>query len=173
MPNEHKIKQSDVAALRKSLLRAQFNRCALCDGLLDASEAALDHDHSTGRVRGVIHRDCNILLGKIENFVGRYGKKMEKDDQYGLPRLYWFLKYAYSYRAKDYSRNPLHYRHKTEEDKLLAKYRRLVKRSKKVETKEKYKALIKEITDGKITVPNRKGKGKSKVSSTRNKRKVL
>lgn len=33
----------------------------------------LDHDHSTGAVRGVLHNGCNALLGKVENNYKRYG----------------------------------------------------------------------------------------------------
>jgi hypothetical protein len=42
----------------------------------------LDHDHQTGLVRGVISRQANSLLGKIENFfLKRCGGQKEK-----LPR---------------------------------------------------------------------------------------
>lgn len=33
----------------------------------------LDHNHATGAVRGVLHRGCNSLLGKLENNAARYG----------------------------------------------------------------------------------------------------
>ncbi len=33
----------------------------------------LDHDHSTGFVRGVLDRGCNSLLGKVENNYRRFG----------------------------------------------------------------------------------------------------
>lgn len=36
-------------------------------------DAVLDHHHGTGAVRGVLHRGCNSLLGKVENNAGRYG----------------------------------------------------------------------------------------------------
>ncbi len=41
----------------------------------------LDHDHQTGMVRGVISRQANSLLGKIENFY----LKMCKGDKEFLP----------------------------------------------------------------------------------------
>ena len=140
--SDEKIKQSDVAGLRATMLSSQSYRCALCGHSLDPANAALDHDHKSGRVRAVVHSDCNILLGKIENFIGRYGKRMVTSG-----RLYGFLRGASEYMGLDWSHNPLHYKHKTDEDKLLLKYRRLQKRSKKPATKAKYKALIKEITD--------------------------
>jgi hypothetical protein len=41
----------------------------------------LDHDHQTGMVRGVISRQANSLLGKVENFYIR----MCKGDKEDLP----------------------------------------------------------------------------------------
>ena len=41
----------------------------------------LDHDHQTGMVRGVISRQANSLLGKVENFFLR----MCKQDKSNLP----------------------------------------------------------------------------------------
>ncbi len=41
----------------------------------------LDHDHQTGMVRGVISRQANSLLGKVENFYIR----MCKGDKENLP----------------------------------------------------------------------------------------
>jgi hypothetical protein len=34
-------------------------------------DAVLDHDHKTGRVRKVLHRGCNSMLGKVENNMAR------------------------------------------------------------------------------------------------------
>jgi len=39
--------------------------CELC-GVAIAEKPVLDHDHSTGRVRGWIHRQCNIGLHHVE-----------------------------------------------------------------------------------------------------------
>lgn len=55
---------------------AQGNRCALCKGqfgIKAPNDPVLDHDHSTGAIRGVLHRGCNSLLGKVENNAPRYG----------------------------------------------------------------------------------------------------
>ncbi len=62
-----KLKASEVAAFRNRLLAEQEGRCAVCKNPLSADEAVLDHNHTTGEVRGVLHRGCNSTLGKIEN----------------------------------------------------------------------------------------------------------
>lgn len=47
-------------------LREQGGLCALC-GEPILSDPVGDHDHETGCVRGVLHRGCNTMLGKIES----------------------------------------------------------------------------------------------------------
>jgi len=39
----------------------------------------LDHDHQTGMVRGVISRQANSLLGKVENFYLKMCKGRKED----------------------------------------------------------------------------------------------
>lgn len=53
-----------------SILAAQGNKCATCP----ATEAGgrgntwhVDHDHETGRVRGILCRGCNTALGLIKD----------------------------------------------------------------------------------------------------------
>lgn len=68
-----RLTASQVAPLRATLLTQQGGRCALCQLPCPPRLAVLDHDHSTGAVRGVLHRGCNSLLGKLENNAARYG----------------------------------------------------------------------------------------------------
>lgn len=58
------------------LLEEQGNRCALCgDMFTDDSEVRrnkyIDHDHTTGFVRGIIHPKCNTLLGLADDSIIR------------------------------------------------------------------------------------------------------
>ena len=65
-----KLKYKDVAPLRSRLLTEQNSQCRLCgEEIID--DAVLDHDHRSGLLRGVLHRGCNSLLGKIENNMPR------------------------------------------------------------------------------------------------------
>lgn len=65
-----KLLYREVKAHREKLLHGQGNRCALC-GEIIVDDAVLDHDHKTGKIRRVLHRGCNAMLGKIENNLAR------------------------------------------------------------------------------------------------------
>ena len=59
---------------RAATLEAQGGRCALCGMAVSTADPAVaDHHHTTGQLRGVLHRSCNALLGKVENNHKRYG----------------------------------------------------------------------------------------------------
>jgi len=66
-----KLKYTEVKPFRQQQLVLQNNCCALCSETVSAEEAVLDHCHLTGVLRGVLHRGCNSLLGKIENNMSR------------------------------------------------------------------------------------------------------
>lgn len=71
-----KLTATQLRNVRVHIAAEQGNRCALCQGQLGIKaplDPVLDHDHATGAVRGVLHRGCNSLLGKVENNAGRYG----------------------------------------------------------------------------------------------------
>lgn len=51
-------------------LTEQAGRCAICRcSLSNFWEAALDHDHETGKYRGVLCRTCNLGLGLFHDNV--------------------------------------------------------------------------------------------------------
>ena len=62
-----RLRTNEIRDFRLKTLTAQGHLCALCNEIVATGEAVLDHDHKTGLVRGVLHRGCNSLLGKIEN----------------------------------------------------------------------------------------------------------
>lgn len=46
------------------MLKNQNNRCLLCgDNFTESKFYVVDHDHLTGRVRGLIHQKCNAIIG--------------------------------------------------------------------------------------------------------------
>jgi hypothetical protein len=68
-----RLKHAEVRGVRGEFLLRQGNLCDLCKTAVQEKDAVLDHDHRTGAVRGVLHRGCNSLLGKLENNAARYG----------------------------------------------------------------------------------------------------
>jgi hypothetical protein len=57
-------------AERDAMIRAQGGACAICRVSFGAGRVAcphIDHDHSTGRVRGILCFRCNVLLGCLEH----------------------------------------------------------------------------------------------------------
>jgi len=66
-----KLKSTEIKPFRLKQLGLQDQCCALCGDHIDIEEAVLDHDHRSGLIRGVLHRGCNSLIGKIENAMPR------------------------------------------------------------------------------------------------------
>lgn len=57
-----------------ALLASQGGKCAMCDKQLPGlgkGAGVIDHDHKTGRVRGVLCDKCNLGLGYVEKYLAR------------------------------------------------------------------------------------------------------
>lgn len=115
----------EVEIIRNAQIQTQGGLCDLCQLPGVARDPVLDHNHSTGAVRGTLHRSCNALLGKIENNAARFGVR-------NLPA---FCQGAGKYMQKHTTNitGLLHPTHKTEDEKRLAanKRRRTARASKK------------------------------------------
>lgn len=56
------------------LLKLQNGKCGICERTLQATgpgfdrvgRGAIDHDHVTGKIRGILCQSCNIKLGRLE-----------------------------------------------------------------------------------------------------------
>ena len=89
------------------MLSEQTGCCALCqEPVLD--DAVLDHCHKTGLIRGVLHRGCNSLLGKIENSMPR--------SQVNIGRLEKIAENLIKYMVSSKT-DLLHPTHKTKEER--------------------------------------------------------
>ena len=51
--------------IRKLFYDAQSGICPICDKPL-TGQISLDHDHSTGEPRGLLHQSCNLKVAQIE-----------------------------------------------------------------------------------------------------------
>lgn len=84
-PRPKQLKWSELPELRDKLLKQQNHICPICKRQIESP--VLDHHHvrrvkGTGLVRGVLCRQCNVLLGKMENNCTRYSI-----DQENLPEV--------------------------------------------------------------------------------------
>ena len=54
-----------------AMLDEQENKCAICfvsfKGVRDACSSVVDHDHQTGKVRGILCNSCNRGLGLMDD----------------------------------------------------------------------------------------------------------
>ena len=93
----------DTTAVREKLLLDQNFTCKLTGLEIPAKQAVLDHAHDDNQyVRGVLHRQANASLGKIENIWTRYLSWWYPND---LPT---FLRQCADYIEKDHGST---YRH--------------------------------------------------------------
>lgn len=51
----------------QAMLEAQNHACALCFRGHSEVSLGIDHDHATGRVRGLLCRSCNAALGQFQD----------------------------------------------------------------------------------------------------------
>ena len=51
----------------KQLLKKQKNRCAICGKIETKRRISVDHDHKTGKVRGLLCQLCNTSLGGFQD----------------------------------------------------------------------------------------------------------
>ncbi|AAP58703.1 35L [Xanthomonas phage Xp10] len=125
MEEPRRISAKEIAVVRQAISELQGGRCAICQGLLGDKaplDACLDHNHSTGAIRGVLHRGCNSVLGLVENNAKRYGV---------FARLIQFCAGLAGYLRihEDNVTNLLHPSHKTAEEKRILRNTRARKAS--------------------------------------------
>lgn len=63
-----KHKHGITCEQRELILKSQNGRCKICDKILDGN-ICIDHN-STGEIRGLLCRNCNTLLSRIESDPG-------------------------------------------------------------------------------------------------------
>lgn len=68
-----RILKSQIPEATKKLMAKQGGKCAVCGKPIGKGKdgAVLDHDHTTGFIRGVLHRSCNGIEGKLLSLARR------------------------------------------------------------------------------------------------------
>lgn len=129
-----KLSASQVRQYRRKLYEEQEGICPLCLLPLpkETKQTAIDHDHITGEIRGLLHLGCNRVEGVIFKSVSTYGKQ-GKDYATCVP----FLERLVVYLKKG-GKGIIYHLHKTPEEKAeAAKKRAAAKARAKRKAKEK------------------------------------
>lgn len=73
-----------------AIAEAQNNVCAICEQPDEARpKLSVDHDHATGKVRGLLCTGCNVSLGRLDDDSARLRKAADYlDDHSNNPRNY-------------------------------------------------------------------------------------
>lgn len=111
-----KLARSMMRSHAHRLLKEQGGLCPLCSRPIDLTikgEGVIDHDHDSGRIRGLLHRSCNAAEGKISNAAARWGAKSSKYEDI-IP----YLENLVAYLKKPQS-NYIYPMHKTADEKKL------------------------------------------------------
>ncbi|SRR6266513_3869538 len=60
------------------LLESQDGKCAICGGgPVGRNRLSVDHDHKTGRVRGLLCQNCNMILGNSHDDTNKLQRAIE------------------------------------------------------------------------------------------------
>lgn len=117
-----KITRGQVRAVSLKILKEQGGLCALTKRPIDtntargsASSMVLDHDHLSGRIRGVLSRGANGAEGKVYNAVARWAGYGLNDKEGILQFLENMVEYL---RKEPY--DLIYYSHKSEEEAKAA-----------------------------------------------------
>ena len=120
-----KISHSQIEKVRVFIMTQQGHKCPLCGSPLRGGttkkKPALDHNHDTGFIRGVLCLNCNGIEGKII----RYAKRAAGKDNDPVEWLKSLTQYLMHHRVPQWSapgrRGLIHPLHKTENEKRLTR----------------------------------------------------
>lgn len=123
-----RLKQKDLVWVRNEIRQLQGHKCPLCQisfTRILPRNVCVDHCHRTGYIRGVLCRNCNGILGKLENLATRAKKDLTQTQW--LENAVKFLK---DNRVPSYPY--IHPTHRTDKEKrALARKRQLRKAKEK------------------------------------------
>ena len=60
---KHGVSEDDY----KSLLALQEGACGICHKVPEDSVLSVDHDHQTGKIRGLLCNNCNVAIGLLND----------------------------------------------------------------------------------------------------------
>lgn len=127
-----RLKQKEIADFRLGQLLTQGGVCPLCDKKIAHDDAVLDHCHTSGHVRRVLHRACNSSEGRVMKWA--YSSKHHDPIE--------FLKNLIKYHEHDYCDMPWHPNHMTPNEKEIKKLKKHQKKLKTQKARDRYQTRI-------------------------------
>lgn len=83
METPTKLKRAELPAVKRELIARQNGCCLFCGGditQISSVNQVVDHNHTTGIIRGVAHKGCNGVEGKVLRQLKGFGKcRTQKD----------------------------------------------------------------------------------------------
>ena len=131
-----RLTKNEKAAYREELAEKQGGLCKLCEQPL-GDDKSLDHCHTDGNCRAVLHRWCNAQLGRVENAARRVGRADHIT----------FLENCVELLRDDHSHKPYHPTHKNDIEKQIAKIKKRMAKCKTKRGKQKNKDLINRLKE--------------------------
>lgn len=119
----HRLTAREMPIVKAAIIKQQGGICPLCKRGLTVETGCMDHDHVTGRVRGILCRGCNGAEGKIKNAIARYGGGLRTDMVEFLLNLASYIGYY-----RDTPRPFLYHLHRTPDEKRELKNKRARKK---------------------------------------------
>lgn len=132
-----RLKPKEVRAYRQKLLIKQGGLCGLCAKKVPKGQDTLDHCHTSGRVRSVLHRNCNSIEGRIKHWVNRSGCDPIS-----------FLQAIVDHWQGDYEHLPYHPNHLSDSEKEIRKLKRRMHKLKTERGKQRYADRIAKLKAG-------------------------
>lgn len=127
-----RLKQKEIADFRTDLWYDQSCICPLCNKKIHRDDAVLDHCHTTGHIRRVLHRACNSSEGRVMKWA--YSSKHHDPIE--------FLKAVIKYHETDYSNMPLHSTYMTPNEKEIKRLKKHQKKLKTQKARDRYQTRI-------------------------------
>ena len=122
--------------IRDRLYQKQGGCCGLCHRHIEPKDAVLDHDHSTGKVRAVLHRGCNSLEGKMTNAIKRFTPELTTTQAMDCLQAYTYTQGTEYMPGHDFP-----------EQKEIRRLQREIKKAKKASTIEAKKSWIRTLRE--------------------------
>ena len=127
-----RLKQKELKDYRIDLWHEQSHICPLCNQKIELDDAVLDHCHTTGHVRRVLHRACNSSEGRVMKWA--YSSKHYDPIK--------FLEAVIKYHQQDYTNMPWHPQHMTPNEKEIKRLKKHQKKLKTQKARDRYQTRI-------------------------------